>query len=86
MVWKKGQRSPNPGGRRTEMNARKQFEKFGKEALQLIEEVIRNPEVDIKVRLDAAKYMCDRAYGKPTQDTVISAKDGGSLIAVIRDG
>lgn len=63
-----------------------QFEKYGKKSLNLIEAIMLDPNTETKVRLDAAKYLCDRAYGKPTQETVLAGDSDRPLVAVIRDG
>ena len=72
--FKPGQ-SGNPGGR-----AKKTPEEFAlidacktktPDALLVIEGIMRNGESD-KVRLSAAQYIIDRAYGKAKQETDIN--------------
>lgn len=82
MTFKPGQ-SGSPGGgnakRLTTRSLRKMIKKNGMEALKVIKDLMDTAE-DEPTRLAAAKYLADRAYGKPTQATEISGGAGASLI------
>lgn len=83
MPFKKGQ-SGNPQGRRVEKISDAIAKKFGPEAIEIIADLMRNSPEE-RVRLDAAKYLSDRAFGKAAQSVELSGKEGGPLLAVIRD-
>lgn len=82
-MFKKGQ-SGNPEGRRRHKLADGLVNEYGPEALQIIRELMRTSKSP-KIRLDAAKYLADRAYGKAPQALELQGKDGGPLVAVIKD-
>lgn len=82
-MFKKGQ-SGNPNGRRAEISSKRSFAKLGDRAMKVIEDMMDNSE-DPKIRFDAAKYLADRAFGKPAQSVEVAGKDGGPLVAIIRD-
>lgn len=82
--FKPGQ-SGNPSGKpKTDKALVAQWKKMGARAMEIIAELSETG--DKKTRLEAAKYLADRAYGKPGQSVELSGKDGGPLVAVIRDG
>lgn len=82
-MFKKG-KSGNPEGRRVEKLSDKLAQQYGPAAIETIQELMRTSKSP-KIRLDAAKYLADRAYGKAPQAVELQGKDGGPLIAVIRD-
>lgn len=40
---------------------------------------------DLRIRLDALKYIVDRSMGRPGQAVELSGENGGPVIAIIRD-
>ena len=71
MPWKKGQ-SGNPGGRgKRKLHIREIAENYAEEAINKIVDVMRTTQ-DEKIRIQAATYVLDRAYGKPAQEVIQS--------------
>lgn len=65
--FQKGQ-SGNPGGRpKTPNKVKTMLKSAAPEAVQLLIETISNENVAMSHRLDAAKEVLNRVYGKPTQ-------------------
>lgn len=60
-------KSGNPKGRQIEKLADKLAQQYGPRALEIIASIMNNSEED-RYRLDAAKYLADRAYGKAKQE------------------
>lgn len=81
-MFKKG-KSGNPNGRRVEKLSDKLAQQYGPDAIQIIQELMRTSKSP-KIRLDAAKYLADRAYGKAPQAVQLSGEEGGPIrVAVI---
>lgn len=82
MAWKKGQ-SGNLKGRGIDKLSDKLVRQHGPAALAMILHLMEHGK-DHKIRLDAAKYLADRAYGKAAQAVQVSGEDGGPIrVAVI---
>lgn len=78
MPFKKGQ-SGNPKGRRVEGNSKELWKAAGIKGRELIERVISDATIDMKIRVDASKYASDQAFGKAAQSVEMSGKDGEAL-------
>lgn len=80
-AFEKG-KSGNPGGRpkrtQEELDLIAACKKRTPAALAVIESIMMEGQSD-KARLSAAMAIIDRAYGKPTQPTEITGKDGGPI-------
>jgi hypothetical protein len=64
--WQPGQ-SGNPGGRpRVLANVQAQWRAHAEEALATILTILRDCEAPAGARISAARYIVDRAYGKPS--------------------
>lgn len=69
MPFQPGQ-SGNPGGRpKKDPELQAMFQAKGIDAFNVIAELINHP--DPKIRLPAAQTLLDRAFGKPSQTSVI---------------
>jgi len=82
MPFKKGQ-SGNPGGRpKRDPKYDALLKKYGPKSISIIAELMLNA-IEQETRLSAAKYLADRAYGKPAQAVELSGKDGKELLAPV---
>lgn len=80
----KGQ-SGNPTGRpKEDVEVKKYARQYGIEALNKLLELMRTG-TDERTQSSAAQAILDRGFGKPSQEMEISGKEGGPLIAVIKD-
>lgn len=78
-MFVKGQ-SGNPGGRpKDELGLKELARARTKEALETLVEVMGDKESPAAARVTAACALLDRGYGKPTQTTEITGKDGGAI-------
>jgi hypothetical protein len=70
--------SGNPGGRPKKPA---DLEKYGIEAFKRVADMAKNSENE-KIRFDANKWLCEMAFGKPTQATEIegSLETGPTII------
>lgn len=72
-------KSGNPQGRRKEVHSKLIWEKAGEEGRELIHATIRDENIDMRHRLEAAKYACDMAYGKAKQQLEVAGEEGGPI-------
>ena len=78
----KGQ-SGNPGGRPKGFAAHIRDQTGdGHELVQFAVELLRNEQASLKLRLESASWLADRAFGRPTQGLEHSAPDGAALIPI----
>jgi len=82
MTFVKG-KSGNPNGRRVEKLSDEICKKYGPKAIEVLAEILHDTNADIRYRLDAAKYLADRAYGKAAQAVELSGKDGAPIVPII---
>lgn len=78
MAFKKGQ-SGNPNGRRVEKLSDTLAKKYGPKAIEYISSVLEDKKAELRYRVDCAKYLADRAYGKAAQAVEVGGKDGGPI-------
>lgn len=82
--FQKGQ-SGNPGGRpKGFLSLMKEAQVYGQEALDFIVNILRDEEKHDRLRLDAARELLDRGFGKPKQNMELSGE--GLTIQVIVKG
>lgn len=78
-LFEKG-RSGNPGGRpKKDPEFLARVRGYTKEALDFIAKIIADENEDADVRMRAAIWICERAYGKPKQDVDLSGEISVSL-------
>lgn len=82
--WVKGTPSPHPGGRPRKPNkVRKKEIRLGHRSLEVLGDMLEGKldgqPVPIDVRERVARYLTDRAFGKPVERTELSGPDGGPL-------
>ena len=77
--WKPGQ-SGNPSGRPKKSSEMKDLERLCREsadeALALLVDTIRNPDADHRLRLQAAREVLDRGFGKPVDRSAVLNLNG----------
>lgn len=82
MVYKKGE-SGNPGGRPSQYLDRKAIKALGPKAIEVLQDLMING-IEESVRLNAAKWLAEGAYGKAKQDVDISGSiESKNLFQVI---
>ena len=67
----------NSGRKKTSIECDKYLKMQCKTSLNAIVEIRDNKDAPVSARLDAAKYLCDRYLGKPSQP--ISGEGGGPI-------
>jgi hypothetical protein len=80
----KGQ-SGNPGGRpRGVVRTIREQTRDGEELVTFMLRVFRGEVADahLRDRLEAATWLCDRGFGKPTQGVELAGKDGEPLLSL----
>lgn len=85
MVWKKGQ-SGNPGGRNTEIDLT-EIRTLARTHTKIAIDCLVHWARDLKnpASIGAAQALLDRGWGKPQQAVEVSGKDGGPLVAIVRN-
>lgn len=79
MPFAKGQ-SGNPGGRpKDESGLRELARARTNDALATLAEIMVNKDAPPAARVSAACALLDRGYGKPTQTTELTGKEGGPI-------
>lgn len=82
--WAKGQ-SGNPGGRpAVDQDVRDMLKAATPAAAKLLIDTMQDPDCKIDVRLDAARTVMDRVYGKATQP-IDGNIDGKILLSLAPD-
>lgn len=66
MPWEKGQSGNVSGRPKLNPELKQKLKQLGEESLSVIESLMRSAE-DASIRLKAAQYLSDRAFGKPHQ-------------------
>ena len=80
--WVKGQ-SGNPGGRvGVPAEIRERLKAAAPEAIDLLISIATNEEKPDNLRMDCAKYLLDRAFGKPSQALSVDAAVGATVQTV----
>jgi hypothetical protein len=70
--WKKGQ-SGNPGGRPKEIAiALAMASRVSIECIEYLVKVLKDEDIPVATRIEAAKVLLDRGLGKPQQQTDLS--------------
>jgi len=81
VTFKKGQ-SGNPKGKGAPWNIIERAREIGPKAIDMIVTIMDDVTAEPRVRLDAAKYIVDRGYGKPYQAIELTGTDKGPLRVV----
>lgn len=83
MTFVKGQ-SGNPSGRKpVDPLVQEMFSRLIPQAMAAVEECLKSPRPEIKLK--ASELIFDRSWGRPAQAVEVSGKDGGPLVAVIKE-
>ncbi len=75
MPFKKGQ-SGNPKGRGAPWNIIDRARELGPKAIDLLVAMMEDVEADPRIRIDAAKIIIERGYGKPHQSVEMTGPEG----------
>lgn len=79
-TWKKGQPSPNPGGRlKLVEEVRNLAQTHTEDAVRAIYEIMEDTRQQGSVRIAAANAILDRGWGKPAQSIAVSQPNDVSI-------
>jgi hypothetical protein len=79
--WKKGTRSPNPGGyskadRAARKDVKEAARKFTPQVLKMLMNIVENPKAPASARVQAGQTLLDRGWGKvPVQENEAPAQE-----------
>ena len=85
--WRRGQPSPNPGGRPKGLASLvREQTKDGQELVEFMLKVLRSKRHPLRYKMEAVGWLADRGYGKALQQTEISGPDAEPLTIRIEYG
>lgn len=79
--------SGNPGGRKKSLAGLvRERTGDGVEIVEYVVSVLRSKKMEPRLRLQAAEWLADRGFGRPTQSHEISGPEGGSVVFTLQLG
>jgi hypothetical protein len=83
--WRRGQPSPNPGGRPKGLASLvRERTRDGADLVDFMVKLFHNKRQPLRYRLEAAAWLADRGFGKALQQMELTGPEGGPMEVVFR--